>query len=549
MKGPGPDPRPGLRPWEAAGALLALALGFHFLALRIRTAGPPSGDEGSWIAVAAEFAHGRGFTTRWLECPFLVPYALPRPDDFRYPGLVSLLALAFRAFGYSVETARWTVGAIFLAFAASVWGVARRAFGRWAGLAALLATVTSLLQLEWNSAAYTEGLFGLAAAGLAGWCLRGERTRREAGPFAFGTKAWWAGLGACVGLLYLVRVNGILFVPGIAILFWSRRREVAWNRPVLAAAAFILVASPWLARTAIDFGNPLHFAGSGGLLRDPGAAATQSHTLTAAEYFGRHDVLFLPRRLVLGAGRLLRDIHRFEHGLEIIPLALAVCAAARRRSFFGPAYAAGFLLTMLACAYAAYNSWGGVRYASGLLPLAYAYGFSLAPPLFAARVPARPGWVTRALPYAAGALGLLLVASPVIPPHRFYERALPKALAARGPYAYRSAVAGHLSVLESRLPPGGHYYAASLCQLNFLAPDRYCVGLQELYDTTWFARSLAAFHPALVALTPAEAETPELKAALARMRDGGYAPVTLDSGAFAVYYALRPVTAGSAVSR
>ena len=121
MKGPGPDPRPGLRPWEAAGALLALALGFHFLALRIRTAGPPSGDEGSWIAVAAEFAHGRGFTTRWLECPFLVPYALPRPDDFRYPGLVSLLALAFRAFGIDGVP---FAGAVFLqslvAFAAAI---------------------------------------------------------------------------------------------------------------------------------------------------------------------------------------------------------------------------------------------------------------------------------------------------------------------------------------------------------------------------------------------------------------------------------------------
>lgn len=540
MKKPGYDPRPGFRPWEAVGAALALLLGFHLLALRIRAAGPPSGDEGSWIAVASEFAHGRGFTTRWLECPFLVPYTLPRPDDFRYPGLVSLLALAFRAFGQSIETARWTVAAIFLAFAASVWGVARSAFGRWAGMAALLATVTSLLQLEWNSAVYTEGLFGLAAAGLAGWCLRGERTRREAGPVSFGTKAWWAGLGACVGLLYLVRVNGILFLPAAAVLYWLRRRELSWTRPLLAAAAFVLVASPWLVRTAIDFGNPLHFAGSGGLLRDPGAAATQSHTLTFAEYFGRHDVFFLPRRLAVGAWHLIRDIHGFEHGLEILPVALALAAAWRRRSFFGPAFASGFLLTMAACAYAAYNSWGGVRYASGLLPLAYAYGFSLAPSLFLRMFPARPGRVPPVLPYAAGVLGLLLIAAPVIPPHRFYERSLPKALAAKGPYAYRTGVAGHLAELEARLPAGGHYYAASLCNLNFLAPDRYCVGLQELYDTTWFTRSRAAFHPDLIALTPAETAQPELRAALEKMREGGYTPVTVDSGAFAVYLSLNP---------
>jgi hypothetical protein len=96
-----------------------LIAGFHFLALRIRAGGLPAGDEGSWMAVASELAQGRGFATRWLEAHFLTPYALPRPDDFRYPGLTGLLALAFRLFGASIETARWTVGMAFLAFAAA----------------------------------------------------------------------------------------------------------------------------------------------------------------------------------------------------------------------------------------------------------------------------------------------------------------------------------------------------------------------------------------------------------------------------------------------
>src|SRR6185369_15716110 len=104
----------------------------------------------SWMSVANELAHGRGFSTRWLEVHFLVPYTLPRPDDFRYPALTSLLALTFRVFGYSIETARWTVGAVFLAFATAIWGLARAAFGRWAAQAAVWVTVASLLQLQWN---------------------------------------------------------------------------------------------------------------------------------------------------------------------------------------------------------------------------------------------------------------------------------------------------------------------------------------------------------------------------------------------------------------
>jgi hypothetical protein len=292
------------------------------------------------------------------------------------------------------------------------------------------------------------------------------------------------------------------------------------------------------------------------LLRDPGSAATQSHTLSAAQYFGRHDALFLPRRLGAGLFRLAIRWHRSEHGLEAIPLFLAVLAAFRRRPFFGPAFATGFVLTVLACGYAAYNSDAGVRYLSGLAPFLYAYGFALVPaaagslfPRAAGRLPAHPaprpdGSAAGLARWASGAAGIALILAPVAYPHRYYERILPRALAASGPYAYRPAVAEHLAKLAARVPPGGHYYAASLCQLNFLAPDRYCVGLQELYDPSWFPRSLAAFHPTLVALTPAEGADPVLRAALDRMRAGGYLPVPSDSGSIAAYLELRPAAAG-----
>lgn len=531
---------------EALGAALALAVGAWLLALRIRGGGLPTGDEGSWIAVAAELADGKGFTTRWLEAPFLVPYAIPRPDDFRYPFLVSLLALDFRIFGASVETARWTVAALQLAFATAAWGVCRAAFGRWAALACLWIMVTSLLQLEWGAAAYTESLFGLVVAGVAAWSLRGERSLESAGPFGFRSPGWWAVFGAALGLLYLVRVNGILMLPGVLWLYFARRRApLTLRHPLAAFGAFALVISPWLVRTALTFGQPFHIAGSGGLLRDPTRPETQSHTLGILDYFSQFDPWFPLERLAVGAVNFLRDLHRYEHGLEVAPLLLASAALALRRPFLGPGLLPGFLLMGAASCYAAYNSWAGVRYMSGLLPFVYAYGLSALPYLagrLAGRLPGGPR-ARRMLPIAGG-LAIALLLLPVIQPHRFYQRKF-SAAAAAGPYPYRAPLADHLARLARLVPPDGRYYAASLCSVNFLAPGRGCVGLQELYDPAWFARSREAFRPGIVALTHGETGSPALQAALRRMREEGYAQDTLEAGTLGIYLSLRPDTAAA----
>ncbi len=547
--------------WEWIGAGMALLAGWHLLALRIRSGGLPGGDEGSWMAVAGQLARGQGFTTRWLEAHFLVPYTVPRPDDFRYPILTSLLAASFRIWGVSVETARWAVATVFLAFAASAYAVFRSAFGRWPAMAGLWVTVTSLLQLEWNSVVYTEGLFGCAVAALAAWSLRGERRLEPEDFFGIRSKAWWLILGGGVALLYLVRVNGILFLPGILWLYWRKRDILTWKHPAMALAAFLILALPWLIHTAIAFGNPFHFAGSGGLLRDPGVARTQSHTLTIAEYFSRHEALFPLRRVFVGAFRFFRELHRFEHGLEVAPLLLAASALWNRRKFFSPFLAAGFLLTFAASAYVAYNdSWAGLRYMSGLLPFVYAYGLSRLPAWVSAasnftsgifdrdgRTPIGPSGVptvTYRLPGLEGAFGLLLLLMlllPVIYPHRFYERKLGGIIASRGLYAYCPGLAEHLLKLEALVPPEGNYYARSLCGVNVMSPARNCIGLQELYDPTWFSRSLAAFHPTIIALTPAETRDSVVLTALSTMRAAGYAQDTISIGLQSVFLSLHPI--------
>jgi hypothetical protein len=531
---------------EAAFALLALLAGFHFLAMRVRAGGLPGGDEGSWMSVAAELARGHGFTTRWLELHFLTPYALPRPDDFRYPALTSLLALVFRCAGTSLEAARWTVTAVFLCFASAAYLACRSAFGRFTAMASLWLTSFSLLQLDWNSVVYTEGLFGLAVALLAAWSLRGERTLETTVPFGFRTLGWWAILGAGVGLLYLVRANGILFLIGVPWLFLLRRKHgLSLLHPASACMGFLLAAAPWLIRNFRRFGNPLHVAGNAGLLRTSG----EPHTMSVAQFLARHPPLYPLERFGVGALHFIQDLHQFEHGLEALPLILAAVAVFRKRPFFSPFLAAGFLATFAACCYSAYDSWAGVRYMSGLLPLVYAYGLS---PLFSGPR------VTSALPSASkgffekglfkprftapvAALGILLLLLPVAGPHRFYERKFappPKGPAA---YAYRKDLADHLSRLAARLPEGGRYYAGALSKVNFLAQGRDCVGLQELYDSTWFTRSMAAFHPGLVVLTHEETSDTAMLAALAKMRSGGYTQDTLEEGPLAVYLSLRPM--------
>ena len=564
--------------WEGLGVFLALLAAAYFLALRIRGGYPPAGDEGSWMSVASEVARGQGYSTRWLEGHFLTPYTLPRPDDFRYPVLTSLLALAFGIWGQSVETARWTVAGVFLAFAFSSWLVCRSAFGRWAAMAGLWIMVTSPLQLEWNSGVYTEGAFGLAFTGLAAWCLLGARPEdrpreKSGGPAGPGdaiglhSPLWWAGLGCGVGLLYLVRVNGILFLPGVFWLFWRTRKQgLSWKHPAWALAAFVLTASPWLIRTGIHFGSPFHIAGSGGLLREAG----QSHTLSLAQYLSQHDFLFPIRRMVLGLFRFFQALRGYELGLETVPLLLAGSALILRRRFPGPFLArhllarhlpashflaAGLALSFAASVYASYNSWAGARYMSGMLPFVYAYGLSLVPSLAAAKPALRLLKKVRArmnglrIPlspslHLAAVLGIALLLAPVLQPHRFYQRKFSQRIATLGVYPYRADLTGHLGILETRLPPGGRYFAGTLCNVNFLSGSGHCIALQELYDPTWFPRSMAAFEPELIALTHAETREAPMLDALDRMRAGGYIQDTLETTALGVYLTLRP--AGSA---
>ncbi len=495
------------------GALFLL--GIHFLWLRIHAPGWPAGDEGSWMSVAAEFARGRGFTTRWLEFHWLQPYTLPRPDDFRYPFLTLILASSFRLFGFTYSVGLITVATLFLGFAAAFFFAMRRYWGSTAAVLGVALLICSPLQLEWNSQIYTEGLFGLMLSGLAYYSFK-ERIR---------SYPYWIGLGIGIGLLCLVRPNGILFAPGLIALWWFRRREGAtWMHLTSSLISLGIMVSPWLIRNRIFFGNPFHVAGSAGLLR---AEHAEAATATLTEYLSKNGIGFPLYRLILGIPRFMRDLHFFEHGLEIIPLLLFLWSL-RRGRFYNPFLTTGFALSFLACGYSAYNSWAGVRYFTAFLPFLYVAGV--------AEAMAGISWAWMRMEHRAFAVlaltGILLL--PVLNPHRFYERHYGTLIGAE------LAIQKHSLALGRILPQGGNYYAQSLCQVNFQNAHLNCVGLQELNDPSWYAKSETTFKPRILALRPGEERSVDMLKAGERFKMEGFSVDTLEVLDSTYYLRLNP---------
>lgn len=460
-----------------------LLAGFHCIAERIDLRTMPSGDEGSWLSVAAELSRGHGFSTHWLEYQFQKPYALPRPDDFRYPALTLLLAAVFRVTGVSYTAALWTCAGIFLCFCAAVYGTVQKAFGPATALLTLCATALSLNQLQWNSVVYAEGLFGLVLAGVIYLSITLDARK----------KRWWIGLGGGIGALAMVRPNGILLAAG---LMWHFVRMPSNTRVPLryllyGLLAVCIVMTPWFIRNALCFGSLFHIAGGAGLLQRTINEPANESFLTLLKTAG---VLFPFKATVIGIPRFAKTIIEFEHGL-CIPLAGLVAAGFfQGRRFYNSFTFAGFCLTLALCCYAAYKSYAGVRYFTAFIPFVYAYGL-----YFAVASIRRIGWAKRRgyARYSAYALVCASFIAPIIYPLRYFERL--HAAHRKTDQTYSE----HRRTLDSLLSRNDCYFAASLSQLNFLF-EYNCVGIQEDFDSSGVYRALSTFKPKILAFTSDE---------------------------------------------
>jgi hypothetical protein len=486
---------------EVVFVLLCALLAWHFVSERSAAKALPAGDEGSWMSVAAELSKGNGFTTRWLEHAFLTPYTLPRPDDYRYPGLTCLLAVAFRLAGTSYATALGLVGVLLLLFGIAVYLVVRRAFGRRTACATLPLVYFSLLQLMYGAEVYTEGLFGIGIAiVLLVSCYSTPRSF-----------IWWPLTGISIGLLYLIRPNAVLFAAAFFLYAaWLLfRRRTLW-RPVAAGiGAMAAVMLPWLLRSWLLFGNPFHLAGSAGLLR-----TTEQEPLTygLADFARLHGVFYFVKATVSNASAFFSLLHEQEHGLELVPLLFCAAAVLSRRAFFNGMAATAFLFSLFASFYtSAMGNWAGVRYFSPFLPFVYAYGISWIFRLIdRIRVPL-PQVVSRATSLV---LVTGIVVSPIVYPHRYYER-----FYAAAPHTDRSYSA-YYSALHKQLEGHPFYYAGKLAQINF-ATGLNCVGMQFFFNGKELSRAQRTFHPRLMALTPEEFRAPYFAGLMNALKEDG----------------------------
>jgi hypothetical protein len=485
--------------------LILLLLSIHFIEERIDTRTVPHGDEGSWMSIAAEFSKGNGFTTRWLEFSFLKPYEIPRPDDYRYPGLTIVLAGAFKLFGASYTVALWCVAILFMIFGLTVYLVVRQRFGIRTACATLPLVFLSLLQIMYASEVYSEGLFGIGLALVLAVSVR----------YASDKPVWWYWTGAATGILYLVRPNAILLsVALVAYAAWMLyKKRIQWRTTAGAFAVMLIIMLPWLIRSWIFFGNPFHLADAGGLLR---AEGSQPGAYSLGDFMRRYGGFFFIKETALNAYTFFRILHEQEHGLELIPLLLCLFGIARRAPFFNGFAAIGFLLSLCACFYTSFmGHWAGVRYFSPFLPFAYAYGTSQIFYLsdrIVARLPLRWNRLLTMMLLPA-VIGILI--APVYYPHRYYERY----------YAHASQgnrnFAEYYAELSRQLGEKRNYYAGSLAQINF-PTGLNCIGIQHRFDETDLRHAQKKFNPALLVFTPAEMKGPFFIRVMDALKADGY---------------------------
>jgi hypothetical protein len=193
-------------------------------------------DDAFYVILAKSLATGHGY--RNLNLPG-APFATHYPPG--YPLFLALLWRLGPAFPTNLVLFK-LANAIFLATAA---GFAFRLGRERMGLsvaAALIATVAGTATtpaLYLSSMVLSETMF--LALGLP-FLLWAERATGE-GSNARASIA----LGACAGLLFLVRSQAIALVAAIALVYAVRRR---WRESALALGASILVVLPWLIWTA-----------------------------------------------------------------------------------------------------------------------------------------------------------------------------------------------------------------------------------------------------------------------------------------------------------
>jgi len=250
-----PDP-PGSasRPWViigASAAVFVIALGLRAGFAR-GLAGPLDNDATDYLLVARNLAQGRGFVEDVVGYYHPPPAAVTHPShDHWMPLITILIAASISLLGNSFFAAQ--LPNLILGAAVPVVGMA---VARELGARPRYALLTGILMAAGPRLVY----YSLDTEAVMPYAFFGGLAFVGAVRGAAGKPAWLAGSGMAAGLCYLSRNDGSLWVPafvGVYLLsLRDRSRPQARLRHWLGAAAgYLLVTAPWLARNYAAFGS------------------------------------------------------------------------------------------------------------------------------------------------------------------------------------------------------------------------------------------------------------------------------------------------------
>jgi hypothetical protein len=256
---PTPVPVDGSRTsrWLAALCLLCLVVAALTTVVARHRDCLDNPDEAAYAEQARAILGGRP-----LEAGFVrhfhvrYPQGVVHPEDFYPPGNGALLALAWTLVGPpDTETLLdWPSTVPSLLLACLVLPLLAFALTRRVGGSAAFAFVAGAVVL------FDPQVRAHAYQGLADLPLCASALGATVAALGAGTRASVAA-GALLGLGFWCKPAALLLVPAVAVVPLSTRRRGARRQTIDAlalAAAFALVASPWLVRNALEFGDPLY---------------------------------------------------------------------------------------------------------------------------------------------------------------------------------------------------------------------------------------------------------------------------------------------------
>lgn len=186
-----------------------------------------SGDACEYAEMGRRLANGEGFTTGVIyPAELTFGSSADHPAVMRPPAWPVALALAFAIAGPEAEVAHWLTGAFFVATVALAALLGSAVAGPAAGLVAALTLATTPAFTGLASDAVSETPFAFFLT-LAFWLVVTRKSALVVGV-------------VCAGA-YLTRYNGLLLLPVLMALLWTRNTRAPW----LCAVGFAAVAGPW----------------------------------------------------------------------------------------------------------------------------------------------------------------------------------------------------------------------------------------------------------------------------------------------------------------